>query len=106
MVERNSHESRRCSGTLLEASFSGPCEATLHVHDDDRDMFVEITCADQDLLAEAVATFDAVTPLTRHDAGNGTIVYLPDENPSIRLLLVGGEAVAALFEKSGYKRID
>ncbi|GGF11866.1 hypothetical protein GCM10011611_16900 [Aliidongia dinghuensis] len=104
----------RYTDTLFAAKFSDPSsrslssfiyDASLYVYDDDRDVFVEINCADETLLAEAVATFHAVTPLTRHDVVDGSVLYTPDENPSAKLLAAGGEAVAAVFERAGYKRM-
>jgi hypothetical protein len=104
----------RYSDALFAVKFSNPSDrslssfiydVSLYVYDDDRDVFVEINCADDALLAEAVSTFNAVTPLTRHDVVDGSVLYTPEENPSAELLIEGGEAVAALFERSGYKRM-
>lgn len=104
----------RYTDTLFAAKFSDPSSRSLssfiydasnYVYDDGRDVFVEINCTDEALLAEAVATFGAITPLTRHDVVDGSVLYTPKENPSAELLLEGGEAVAALFERSGYKRM-
>jgi hypothetical protein len=104
----------RYSDTLFAVKFSNPSDrslssfiydASLYVYDYDRDVFVEINCADDALLAEAVSTFNAVRPLTRHDVVDGSVLYTPEEIPSAELLIEGGEAVAALFERSGYKRM-
>ncbi len=64
----------RYSDTPFAVKFSDPSSQSLssfiydvYVYDDDGDVFVEIKCADEALLAEAVATFDVITPLTRHD---------------------------------------
>ncbi|EPY9600727.1 S1 family peptidase [Escherichia coli] len=104
----------RYSDTLFAVKFSDPSgrslssfiyDASLYIYDDDRDVFVEINCADEARMAEAVATFDNITPLTRHDIGDGAVLYTPIENPSAELLLEAGEAVAALFESFGYKRM-
>lgn len=65
-------------------------DASLYIYDDDRDVFVEINCADEARMAEAVATFDNITPLTRHDIGDGAVLYTPIENPSAELLLEAG----------------
>lgn len=101
----------RYSDTLFAAKFSNPSDrplnsfiydASLFIYDDDRDVFVEINCADEALLAEAVATFSAITPLTRHDVVDGTVLYTPVKNPSAALLLKAGEAVAALFARAGF----
>jgi S1-C subfamily serine protease len=103
----------RYTDTLFAAKFSDPSsrslssfiyDASLYVYDDDRDVFVEINCANKALLAEAVATFEAITPLTRHGV-DGSVLYTPKENPSAELLIEGGVAVAALFERSGYKKM-
>jgi hypothetical protein len=103
----------RYSETLFAMKFSDPAsrslssfiyDASLYVYDDDRDVFVEIHCADEALLAEAISTFNAITPLARHDV-DGSVLYTPEENPSAELLIEGGEAVAELFERSGYKRV-
>jgi hypothetical protein len=100
----------RYSDTLFAAKFSNPADrplssfiydASLYVYDDDHDVFVEINCAEA-LLAEAVATFSAIAPLTRHDVADGSVLYTPVENPPAALLLEAGEAVAALFVRSGY----
>lgn len=97
--------------TLFEARWSGPSsrssnsdDASIHIFDDNRDVLVTIKCADEALLAEAVAAFNAITPVSRSDFGDKSY-YLPEENPSPTLLLAGGEAVASLFESSGYKRL-
>ncbi|ATB50369.1 S1 family peptidase [Corallococcus macrosporus] len=104
----------RYTETLFAVKFLDPSsrslssfiyDASLYVYDDDRDVFVEINCADEALLAEAVSMFHAITPLTRHDVIDGSVLYTPEENPSAELLIEGGEAVAALFERSGYKRM-
>jgi hypothetical protein len=101
----------RYSDTLFAAKFSNPADrplssfiydATLYVYDDDHDVFVEINCADEALLAEAVTTFSAITPLSRHDVVDGSVLYTPNENPPAALLIKAGEAVASLFVKSGY----
>jgi hypothetical protein len=102
----------RDSDTLFAAKFSNPAgrplssfiyDASLYVYDDNRDVFVEINCVDEALAAEAVATFSGVTPLTRHDVEEGSVVYTPVQNPPATLLLEASEAVAALFVRSGYK---
>ena len=104
----------RYSDTLFAAKFSNPShrplssfiyDADLYVYDDDRDVFVEVNCDDEALLAEAVATFNAITPLTRHDVVDGSVLYTPVENPSAALLREAGEAVASLFVSSGYKQM-
>ena len=66
---------------------------------------VEINCADEALLAEAIATFHAITPVNRVDVVDRSVLYIPEENPLAMLLLEAGEAVAALFERSGYRRM-
>ncbi|RVJ14726.1 S1 family peptidase [Sinorhizobium medicae] len=104
----------RYSDTLFAAKFSNPSsdslssfiyDASLYVYDDDRDLFVEINCADRALLVEAIATFHAITPVKRVDVVDGSVLYIPEENPPAMLLLEAGEAVAALFERSGYRRM-
>lgn len=102
----------RYSDTLFAAKFSGVSgrslssfiyDASLYIYDDDRDVFVEINCADDVLLAEVLTTFNAITPLARNALDDGTVLYTPTGNPSSELLLEAGEAVAAFFERSGYK---
>lgn len=104
----------RYSDTLFAAKFLKPSsdtlssfiyDASLYVYDDDRDLFVEINCVDEALLAEAVATFHAITPVNRVDVVDGSVLHIPEENPSATLLLQAGEAVARLFERSGYRRM-
>jgi Trypsin-like peptidase domain len=104
----------RYTDTLFAAKFSNPShrslssfiyDASLYVYDDDRDVFVEINCNDEGLLAEAVATFNAITPLTRHDVVEGSVLYTPDENPRAALLREAGEAVASLFVGAGYRQM-
>ena len=80
-------------------------DASLYIYDDDRDVFVEINCVEEDLLGKAVAMFQSIIPLIRHDVHDGTVLYTPTENPSAELLLAAGEAVAAFFLKSGYKKM-
>lgn len=105
----------RYSDTLFAVNFSDPhrqslssfiYDAGLYIYDDNRDVFVEITCKDDALLAEAVATFSAFTPLVRHDVVDGSVLYTPGENPPAELLLEAGEAVAELLTRSGYKIMD
>lgn len=104
----------RYRDTLFAVKFSDPSsqslssfiyDASLYVYDDDRDVFVQINCDDEAMLAEAVATFHAVTPLTSHEALDDSVLYTPDANPPAELLIEAGEAVAALFERAGYKRM-
>ncbi len=104
----------RYSDTLFAVKFSDPSsqslssliyDASLYVYDDNRDVFVEITCAEEVLLAEAISTFNAIIPLRRNDVDDGYVLYTPLENPSAELLVDAGEAVAELFERSGYKRM-
>ena len=104
----------RYSDTLFAAKFTNPShrplssfiyDASLYVYDDDRDVFVEINCNDEVLLAEAVATFNAITPFNCHDVVDGSVLYIPDENPSAASLREGGEAVASLFVRFGYKQM-
>lgn len=103
----------RYSDTLYAVKFSNLSDrplssfiydASLYVYDDDRDVFVEINCADEALLAEAVQMFNAITPLRRQDVDDGSVLHTPLENPSAELLLEAGEAVASLFERAGYKK--
>lgn len=104
----------RYSDALFAAKFSDRAgtslnsfiyDASLYVYDDDRDVFVEINCADPALLEQAVATFSSHTPLTRHDVDDGSILYTPVNNPPAALLLKAGEAVGALFEAAGYRQM-
>jgi hypothetical protein len=104
----------RYSDTLFASKFSNPTnrplssfiyDASLYVYDDDHDVFVEINCADDALRAEAVAMFSALTPLARHDVDGSSVLYTPIENPPAALLLEAGEAVSALFVRSGYRMI-
>jgi hypothetical protein len=104
----------RFSEILIAVKFTDPSrrslssfiyDASLYVYDDDRDVCVEINCVDEALLAEAVTTFHTITPLYRNDIGNGNVLYTPIENPTAELLFEAGEAVAALFLKSGYRKM-
>lgn len=104
----------RYTDTLYAVRFSDPFskslnsliyDASLYVHDDNRDVFIEIVCSDESLLAEAVAHFNNVTPLTRHDVVDGSVVYTPKYNPPPEILVQGGEAVADVFERAGYQRM-
>ncbi|MBN7807710.1 MULTISPECIES: S1 family peptidase [Agrobacterium] len=102
----------RYSDTLFAAKFSDPnaqslssfiYDASLYVYDDDRDVLVEFNCTDEALITEALATFNAITPLRRQQVDEHYVLYTPVDNPPASLLLEAGEAVAALFIKSGYK---
>lgn len=73
-------------------------DASLFVYDDDHDVSVEMSCSDDALLAEAVAQFNSVTRLTRHDVVDGSVIYTPEENPPAEILVQGGEAAAAVFD--------
>jgi hypothetical protein len=104
----------RYTDTLFAAKFWNPShrplssfiyDASIYVYDDDRDVFVEINCDDEALLAKAVATFNAITPLTRHDVVDGSVLYIPAENPSAASLREAGEAVASLFVGAGYRQM-
>jgi hypothetical protein len=104
----------RYTDTLIAVKFSNSSQrplnsfiydASLYVFDDDRDVFVEINCTDEALRARAVETFNTVTPVTRHEVVDGSILYTPDENPSAALLLEAAEAVEALFVMAGYKKM-
>jgi hypothetical protein len=104
----------RYSDTLLAVKFTDPSrrslssfiyDASLFIYDDDRDVFVEINCVDEVLLAEAVAAFQAITPLHRNDLDDGTVLYTPSENPSAQVLSEAGEAVTGIFMKSGYRKM-
>lgn len=48
---------------------------------------MEINCADEALLAEAVATFHAVTPVTRTDVVDGSVLYIPVRTHRLSFLL-------------------
>lgn len=104
----------RYSDTLFAARFSNSgkrslnsfiYDASLYVYDDDRDIFVEINCVDNALLAEAVATYNAITPISRVEVVDDSVLYIPNENPPARVLLEAGETVANLFVRSGYRMI-
>jgi hypothetical protein len=104
----------RYSDTLYAVRFSDPSsqslnsliyDASLYVYDDDRDVFVEMSCSDEVLLAEAVAQFNSVTRLARNDVVDGSVIYTPEENPPAEMLVQGGEAAAAVFEQAGYRRM-
>ncbi|ACS55869.1 Peptidase C24 Calicivirus polyprotein ORF 1 [Rhizobium leguminosarum bv. trifolii WSM1325] len=106
--------SGRYEDTLFAAKFSDPSsqslssfihDAGVYVYDDDRDVFVEIDCQDEELLAEAVGVFHAVTPITRQEAVEYTALYIPDDNPPAALLAEAGEAVAAVFDRAGYRKM-
>jgi hypothetical protein len=64
-----------------------------------------VDCSDEALFADAVAVFHAITPVQRVDCEDGSVLYIPAENPPAALLLEAGEAAAALFERSGYRRV-
>ena len=105
----------RYSDTLLAARFcrstdrplsSFIFDASIYVYDDDHDLFVEINCADPALLTEAVNTYNTVTPIQRVDVEDGSVLYIPEENPPAQLLLDAGEAVIALLSRSGYRLMD
>jgi hypothetical protein len=104
----------RYSDTLFAAGFSNPAgrslnsliyDASLYIYDDDRDLFVEINCADAALLASAVQAFEAVTPLNRVDVVDGSVLYLPTENPSAALLMTAAEAAVSVFDEAGYRQM-
>lgn len=104
----------RYTDTLFAAKYSNPSsdslssliyDASIYIYDDDRDLFVEIDCSDEALLADAQAVFHAITPVQRIDCEDGSVLYIPAKNPPAALLLEAGEAVAALFERSGYQRV-
>jgi hypothetical protein len=104
----------RYTDTLFAAKFSNPSsdslssfiyDASIYIYDDDRDLFVEFDCSDKALLANAQAVFHAITPVQCIDCEDGSVHYFPLENPSASLLLEAGEAIAALFERSGYRRV-
>lgn len=80
-------------------------DASVDVYDDDHDVLVEINCHDPALLAQAVATFDALTPLRSNALDDGSVAYTPISNPSAESLLAAGEAVAEFFVRSGYRII-
>lgn len=80
-------------------------DASLYIYDDGRDVYIDINCNDETLQAEAVKTFHAITPLICHDIDDGTSLYIPSENPSAKLLLEAGEAIATLFMRFGYRQI-
>lgn len=105
----------RYSDTLLAARFCKPTDrplssfifdASIYVYDDDRDLFVEINCTDSSLLAEAVKTYNALTPINRVDLEDGSVLYMPTDNPPAHLLLTAGEAVVDLFSRAGYRLMD
>ncbi|WP_234644361.1 MULTISPECIES: S1 family peptidase [Rhizobium/Agrobacterium group] len=102
----------RYSDTLFAVKFSNPSarplssfiyDASLYVYDDNRDVFVELNCADEQLSTEALATFNEINPLRRQQVDEQCALYTPVDNPPARLLCEAGEAVAALFIRSGYK---
>lgn len=80
-------------------------DASVLVHDDDRDVFVEVKCGDQALLAEALHAFHTITPIRRHDLESGHVLYTPRENPPAKVLLQAAEAVTALFQERGYRML-
>lgn len=104
----------RESETLFAARFSNPAartlnsliyDASLYIYDDDRDLFVEIICADEALLASAVDAFHAVTPIQRIDVKDGSVLYIPQENPKAEVLVKAGEAVVSLLRAAGYRQM-
>lgn len=104
----------RYSDTLYAARFSNPSaralnsliyDASVYIYDDDRDLFVEMLCRDEALLERAIETFVAITPLKRVDVVDGSVLYIPEDNPSATVLMQAGEAVTALFESAGYRRM-
>ena len=104
----------RYTDTLFAAKFSNPSsdslssfiyDASIYIFDDNRDLFVEVDCSNEALLADALAIFNAIIPVQRIDCEDGSVLYIPAENPPAALLLEAGEAVAALFEQSGYRRL-
>lgn len=105
---------RHYSDVLIAEKFTDPSrrslssfiyDAGLHVYDDDRDVLVEISCVDEAVLAKAVTMFHAITPIIRNELDDGTVLYTPAGNPSSELLTEAGEAVAAFFLESGYRKM-
>ncbi|WP_313552994.1 serine protease [Brevundimonas sp.] len=102
----------RYSDTLLAVRFANTSarslnsliyDAGVYVYDDDRDVFVEIDCADPVVTADAVKAMNTVTEMTRVDVSDGPDLYMPVHNPSAALLLEAGQSAVAVFVAAGYR---
>lgn len=107
------HGVYRDEETLVEIKMVNPSlsrlnsriyNACVYVYDDDRDIFAELICDDEDVLNQASGAFDSVTSVSRVDSmSNRCRVFLQiDGNPSASLLLVAAHATRDVFIQHGY----
>ena len=74
----------------------------IYVYDDNRDVFVEISCLDAQELQRAIDAFDAICPIRIERTDDVGILATPIHNPSAELLMQAGQAVRETLAKEGY----
>ncbi|BAJ01169.1 S1 family peptidase [Shewanella violacea] len=82
--------------------------ACVYVYDDDRDVFMEFICDDQELLHPAYEIFNSVTPIHIDESmsKDNLLFTQPSDNPPATLLVTAAEAVRDFFMKSDYHELS
>lgn len=82
--------------------------ATISVYDDDRDVFLELSCQDHQSLASAYAAMSRVirTKIVESQSRPGHLFVLPEDNPAPELLERAALASVEALIKKGYVLLD
>lgn len=80
-------------------------DAHLFVYDDNRDVFLELTCDDDTVLGSALDAFGAIVPLTLHQREPGRAFLTPVDNPTPQELVDAAEAARNVLVAADYVEI-
>lgn len=78
----------------------------IYIYDDDRDVYIEISCLDSKDRQLAVDTFHAICPIRIHQRNDVGIFATPVDNPSAELLVKTGKAVRETLTSVGYHTVN
>ena len=82
--------------------------ACVYVLDNDRDVYIEFVCDDENLLEPAFEIFNSIVPLKKEKSTtrDKLLFGLPTTNPPAELLAEAAVAVKKYFQSSGYKELS
>ncbi|MBV1790800.1 serine protease [Marinobacterium sp. D7] len=80
-------------------------DLTLYVYDDNRDVYFEVSCFNEEDRDLAVSAFNSICPLNVNLTENHSLLATPVENPSPALLKQAGEAARDALCASGYSMV-
>ena len=80
-------------------------DLALYVYDDNRDVYFEVSCFNEEHRDIAVRAFSSICPLNVHQTENYSLLATPVDNPSPDLLRQAGKAARDTLCASGYSLV-